>query len=193
MTSESQSLADAIIRDHVVYAMGAAALPIPAVDVAAVTAVQLDLVRRLAAAYDRRWDRARAEAIVLSLAGASLARIAASAVKVFPGVGWLAGGATQIALSGASTYAVGQVFCAHFAGRGELADLDVEALRERYRSLVRKGRELAEVLREKVLAGDAPPVEEVAETLEQLGRLRDAGVITPEEFERLKRPLLETW
>lgn len=187
---EIRSLADALIRDHAVYAMGAAAIPIPVFDIVAVTGVQVDLVRRLAEAYDVRWDRSRGEAIVLSLAGASLARLGASVIKVFPGVGWLLGGATQIALSGASTYAVGQVFCNHFADHGELEEMDADALRSRYESFVSKGREMAHVLREAAFGDTSPSIEELAGTLEQLGRLRDAGVITTEEFDRLKAPLV---
>ena len=34
---ETRSLADSLIRDHAVYAMGAAAIPIPAFDIMAVT------------------------------------------------------------------------------------------------------------------------------------------------------------
>ena len=161
-------------------------------DVVAVTGVQGDLVHELADAYEARWDRARVEAIVLSLVGASLARLAASAVKILPGVGWFIGGATQIGLSGASTYAVGQVFCTHFAERGELEDVDAEALRSRYDAFVEKGMQMAQVLREKTFGGSArESIEELSDTLEQLGRLREAGVITPEEFARLKAPLVD--
>ena len=125
--------------------------------------------------------------------GASLARLTASAVKILPGVGWLVGGATQIGLSGASTYAVGQVFCAHFAERGAVEDVDAEALRSRYESFVEKGMQMAQVLREKARGGSArASIEELGDTLEQLGRLREAGVITPEEFERLKAPLVDS-
>lgn len=188
---EARSLADTVIADHVVYAMGVALIPVPVVDVAAVTAVQVDMVRTLADAYSVQWDHTRGKAIVLSLVGASLARLGASAVKVLPGAGTVIGGATQVVLSGASTYAVGQIFCAHFDERGTLEDLDPEALRSRYWELLEKGKQIAQVLREKALGMDEPSIEELTHTLERLGKLKAAGVISQEEFERLKAPLID--
>lgn len=42
-------------------------------------------------------------------------------------------------------------------------------------------------------AAAAPtPTGGMAEQLEQLGKLRDSGVLTPEEFERAKQKILET-
>jgi membrane protease subunit (stomatin/prohibitin family) len=38
----------------------------------------------------------------------------------------------------------------------------------------------------------ATPTGGMAEQLEQLGKLRDKGVLTPEEFERAKQKVLET-
>ena len=39
---------DEIIRQHAVFGMAAGAIPIPVVDVAAVTAIQIDMIRQLA-------------------------------------------------------------------------------------------------------------------------------------------------
>jgi uncharacterized protein (DUF697 family) len=189
---EKRSLADTVIADHVAYAMGAALIPLPVVDVAAVTAVQVDMVRTLADSYSVGWDQNRAKAIVLSLVGASIARLGASAVKVVPGAGTVIGGATQVVLSGASTYAVGQLFCAHFGDRGTLADFDTEVFRDRYMELLEKGKQVAQALREKALGMDEPSVEELADTLERLGKLKAAGVISQEEFDRLKAPLIDS-
>ncbi len=191
---ESKARADAIIADHVVYSMLAAAIPVPVADIAAVTAVQLDMVRGLAEHYSVKYEVERGKAIVLSLAGASAARLGASAVKMLPLAGTLIGGATQIVLSGASSYAVGEVFRRHFEADGSLSDLDPDDLRRRYREYVQKGREIARTLRERAMPFCEPEragAEEVAETLERLERLRACGAISQEEFDRLKKPLLE--
>lgn len=187
---EPRPVSEAIVTDHVGYAMLSAMIPVPVADVAAVTLVQLDMVKELAAAYDVDYDHARGKAVVLALTGATAARLGASALKALPFGGTLLGVATQVGLSGASTWAVGQVFMNHFEERGSFEDLDPEELRDRYRHYVERGKEIARALRDTALPRFEPSVEEVADTLERLGKLRDAGVLEDEEFRRLKSEAL---
>lgn len=178
--------AEAIVLNHVAYAMGAALVPLPLVDVAAVTLVQLDMVRRLAEHYRVASDGPRVEAAVLSLVGASAARVGASVVKALPGGGWVLGGATQVVLSGAATWALGEVYRQHFEDSGSLDDVDFDALRERYRGFVARGREIARGLRDHLGPGEVGEPEGPRETLDRLARLRSAGAITEEEYRRLR-------
>lgn len=175
--------ADAAIREHVGYAVAASAIPVPIADVLAVTAVQLDLVRQLARMYEADYDEAWGKATVAALTGASLARFGASAVKAVPGVGWFVGFGTQAVLSGASTWAVGQIFRRHFAAGGTPDTFDLAPMRERYRDWVERGKEIVESMSES-------RTERVAAALERLARLRDEGALSGEEFERLKREAL---
>ena len=185
-TTRIQTEADDIITNHVGYAMAAAAIPVPLADIAAVTLVQLDMVKALSAAYSTDYDESRGNAILVSLAGASLARLGASAFKVIPVAGSLLGAAAQIALSGASTYAAGQVFRGVFAdSNNTLAGVDPEALRRRYEQYVEKGREIARSLRDTAIGSDDEADQEA--NTERLDRLRRAGVITDAEFDRLTR------
>ena len=186
---ETPDVSDRLITQHVGLAMGAAAIPIPIADLAAVTLVQIDLVQRLADRYAVDFDRARARAAVLALAGATFARLGASLVKALPGAGWLLGASTHAALAGATTYALGHVYREHFETRGSLEGPDAEALRARYEAYVRRGRELARELRERVYFDDE--VDEEMERLSRLSRLRRAGVLTEEEFRRLVEPLID--
>ena len=184
---ETQDLTDRLIAQHVGMAMGAAAIPIPLADLAAVTLVQIDLVQRLADRYSVDSDRTRARAAVMALAGASLARLGASAVKALPGAGSLVGGATHVALAGATTWALGRVYREHFETHGSLEGPDADALRQRYDEYVQRGRELARELRQRVSFDEA--VDDRAEALERLGRLRRAGVLKDDEYRRLVEPL----
>jgi uncharacterized protein (DUF697 family) len=176
-----------LILKHVGAAMAAAATPVPLVDIAAVAVIQVALVRRLARRYGVEYDVARSRAAVLAVAGASLARMGASAVKSLPGGGWLLGSATQAALSGASTYALGEVYREHFARSGTLDALDGEALRARYREAVERGREVVRTLRRSMREEAVAPDDHRA-TRERLERLRRTGVLTEAEFERLIEP-----
>ena len=186
----SKDPTERLITRHVALAMGAAALPVPLADVAAVTWVQVDLVERLARHHGVTGDRSRARAAVLALAGATAARLGGSLVKAVPGGGWLVGGATQLVLAGATTYALGQAYREHFEADGSLEAPDFESLRERYESYVERGRELARGLREGVVFDDEIDPEVEAE--ERLRRLWKAGVLTEAEYRRLTETLPET-
>jgi uncharacterized protein (DUF697 family) len=176
-----------LILKHVGAAMVAAAIPVPLVDIAAVAVIQVALVRRLARRYGVEYDVARSRAAVLAVAGASLARVGASVVKSLPGGGWLLGSATQAALSGASTYALGEVYRDHFARGGTLDALDGETLRTRYREAVERGQEVARTLR-RSMRDEAVAPDEHRAIRERLERLRSTGVLTQAEFERLVEP-----
>lgn len=179
------SSADRMITRHVALAMGAAALPAPLVDVAAVTWVQIDLVKRLAVRHGIASDSARAKAAVLALAGATAARIGGSLVKSVPGGGLIIGSATQIALAGATTYAIGKVYHEHFEALGTLDAPDFDRLRDRFDAHLERGRRLAQELREKVTFDDE--IDPDLEARERLEGLHRSGVITDEEFCRLTK------
>jgi len=50
MTNKREE-ADKIIKSHVLWAVGAGLVPLPLFDVAAVTAIQMDMLKQLAALY----------------------------------------------------------------------------------------------------------------------------------------------
>ena len=81
---DTQTKADTAIRDHVGYAMLAGSIPVPLADIAAVTLIQLDLVKQLAGIYEMKYDETRGKAIVSALSGATAARVGASAATVMP-------------------------------------------------------------------------------------------------------------
>ena len=101
--------ADKIVRSHVLWALGAGLMPVPLFDIAAVTALQMDMLKQLADVYEADFSKSTGKTFVSALAGSTTARIGASLVKAVPGVGTVLGGVSMSALSGASTYAVGQV------------------------------------------------------------------------------------
>ena len=120
----TQQRADQLISHHVAGAAAAAAIPIPLVDLVAVTAVQLAMVKKLARLYGGRVDIDAAGAVGVGLFGALLPRVVASALKILPGIGTLGGAAAQCALSGATTWALAQ----SFRDRLEPASPDPDAL-----------------------------------------------------------------
>ena len=136
--------ADTIIRNHVIWSMGAGMIPILIADIFAVSALQLDMIRQMCSVYDVDFKETQGKALVTSLTSSALARIGAgSVIKLIPGLGSFIGGATVSVFAGASTYALGEVFKKHFASGGTILDFDPDRLRKYYKEKFEKGKKIA--------------------------------------------------
>ncbi len=123
-----------IVDRHALYAAAAGVLPIPALDVAAIAAVQLAMLRSLAGHYAVPFTRHRGQAIVTALAGGLLPTAAGRGVLKFlikhiPIAGTVFSLTTVSALASAVTYAVGQVVIRHLESGGTLEGIDIGAAR----------------------------------------------------------------
>lgn len=142
---------DSIIRNHMVWSMGAGLIPVPIADFFAVSAIQLDMIRQIAKVHDIDFSEQAGKASITALTGSGLARLGARAVKFIPGVGSILGGITMSALSGASTYALGEVFSKHFETGGTFLDFDVDRVKKFYDEKFEKGKDIAkEITQEEV-------------------------------------------
>lgn len=178
--------ADAIIRTHVLWAMGGGLIPLPLVDFAAVTAIQLEMLQQLARLYQVDYSQSTGKAFVSALTGTTIARLGASLVKAIPGIGTIIGGASMALTSGASTYAVGQVAINHFSNSGTLNNFAEDQLKKVYDSAFEKGKSyVSDLENEKDEAAN------IYQALEKLGKLKEMGVLTDEEFQAKKKQLLE--
>ncbi len=165
--------------------MGAGLIPIPLFDIAAVTAIQMDMLKQLAELHGVDYSSSMGKGFVSALTGSTLARMGASAIKLIPGIGTFIGGVSMSVMSGASTYAVGQVASTYFATNGDLSKIDLDWAKQTYKDAFDKGKEFVSGLdQEKGKARD------VYESLERLGQLKEKGIITEQEFEEQKQKLL---
>lgn len=140
--------ANSIVRNHVIWSMGTGAIPIPVVDFFAVSAVQLDMVRQLSKLYELDFKETEGKALVTSLTGSGLASMGArSAAKLIPGIGTIVGSVTMSILSGATTYALGEVFKEHFDTGGTFLDFDPGRLKKYYQEKFEKGKKVAQDLK----------------------------------------------
>jgi len=184
---------DKIISRHILFSMTAGAIPIPLVDIAAVTAIQVDMIKQIAEVYNVPFDNDKGKSIVTSLAGASLAhmggatagRIGASVLKSIPLVGTFLGVSTQVVLSGATTYAIGKAFDLHFSKDGTFVDFKAEEIKKSFDEFFQKGKEIVEKLKKDTKDEDA------LDTIEKLNKLKESGAITKKEFEDAKKKILE--
>ena len=161
----------------------------PFVDFAAVTGVQVNMVRSLSKLYGKDFNEQIGKSLVTALVGTSLARMAASAVKTIPLLGSILGTATQAVLSGASTYAVGQVFIHHFDKGGSLSDFSPEDLKEKYKAEFERGKEFS-IRAEKEQKSNMQSKEDIFNALEKLNSLKEKGIVSEEEYQAQKAKLL---
>jgi uncharacterized protein (DUF697 family) len=210
--SESRH-ADTIIRNHVVWSMGAGLVPIIVLDIVAVSATQIDMIRQLSKAYGKEFNETQGKAIVSALASSTFARMGArSLAKMIPVVGSIIGGVTASIFAGASTFALGQVFKKHFESGGTILDLDVDRFKSMYKEQFEKGKEIVDKWKGEVIDKNDPgraPKEEIkqeiveeepaektekdliVDKLHELKELRKNELISEKEYADLKDNLLK--
>ncbi|MCS7020112.1 MAG: DUF697 domain-containing protein [Cytophagales bacterium] len=199
---------EAVIRSSVIWSMGAGLIPIPVADMVAVTAIQMDMLKQLCMIYEINFSESQFKTLLATLTGSALSRMGAEAIKVIPGLGNVIGGVSMAVISGATTYAVGQVFMTHFENGGNMQNFDVESFKDFYKKQFERGKAFVEELRKekttnqsaKAASGEQPPqsansstnANDILSKLRELSDLLDKGLITPEEFKLLKENLLKT-
>ena len=213
--------ADKIVQNSVLWTIGAGFIPIPIADMVAVTAIQIDMIKKIAELYELSYSEANLKSWLSTLSGSVMSRFGADAIKFIPGIGSVIGGISVAALSGSSTYAVGQVFIEHFENGGNFSDFQVESFVDFYKKQFDKGKAFVDDLQgKKEKAEDVPFVEvkeemkpskeagapsgnsastnssgasndELVKRLKELSELRQQGIITEDEFKMLKDKLIK--
>jgi len=199
--------AQPIIKRHVLFSAGAGFIPLPIVDIAAVTAIQLDMLRQLCKLYGQDYQDSSGKGFVGAIMGTTIGRIAAysvgSVLKGIPIIGSVLGGVTVSAFAGATTYAIGQVVAQHFASGGSITEFDADELREFYEEQLKKGKavvndwkeeveDLAEEMEEEITEKMDDLFESELETkLKRLEELKAAGLVTETEYKRIKNRILK--
>ena len=122
-------LAEKRIEYYARWAAATGAIPAPILDLAALTAVQLKMLKTLAKIYGIEFKETYGKAVLGSVLGALVPTKLAfgglgMAIKSIPGIGTIAGMAAVPGFNYASTHAVGKVFEKHFASGGKMLSLD---------------------------------------------------------------------
>jgi len=192
-----------VIRNHVMWAMGAGLIWVPIVDFLAVSAIQLDMIRQLCKIQGKDFGENQGKAIITALTSSGASKIASRAVKFIPGIGTILGGITMSVMSGASTYAMGQVFKKHLEDGGTILDFDPRAFQKKYDEWFEKGKEYAESLsKSKKAENEEAPKSEQSQTsnndktrsaidqLKDIAELKEKGLLTEEEYLQFKKKIL---
>ena len=131
-SSDNSEPASEIINNATKWSAAAAVVPVPYLDLIALGAVQLNMVRDLGKLYGQyTTDKVIKSAIgaLLGTLGPAVvsAGILGSSLKLIPVSGTLLGSAGMAAGGSAATYAIGKVFLSHFEKGGSIDDLDADA------------------------------------------------------------------
>ncbi len=187
--------ADKIIKNHVIMSLGVAAIPVPMLDLFFIYYIQSDMLKQLSMHYNKNYFGMEGKAFISALTSVGVARLAASFVKGIPGVGSFVGGATSVALSGASTYALGKVAAHFFYNDLELSDINMDLAKSLFEQELKKGKEFAQKIvdqREEKMNNMTTEESIRQEELEKaiyeklitLKKMRDDNLITEEEYQK---------
>lgn len=146
-----------MVRKYSLWAGGAGLIPLPALDIVAVSGIQAKMLKELADAYHVDFSQELVKVSIGALVGGvmptQLGRgIVGGLIKSIPVVGQAVGGLTVAIFSAASTFAVGKVFVQHFASGGTFLDFDPAAVRDYYKEQFAEGAKLAS----EATAGETP-------------------------------------
>jgi uncharacterized protein (DUF697 family) len=155
LNESKQAQAEAIINKYVPWSMGAGFVPVPLLDVVALTGIQVKMLAEISALYGVQFAENRGKSIVVSLLGGLgstglAAGALGSLVKAIPGVGMWVGAATLPVLGGAVTFAVGKVFIQHFESGGTFLNFDSMQARKAFAERFEEGKKEAVALGQKV-------------------------------------------
>lgn len=139
---------DRLIKNHVWASVGVGLVPIPLLDMVALTGIQINLVRKIANVYGIPFMKDKVKNILGALVGSVIPStmglpLGASMAKFIPVIGQTVGAVTMPVISGAATYAVGKVFTQHFASGGTLLTLDPEKVKAYFAEMFEKGKAVA--------------------------------------------------
>ena len=142
-SKSTQKKTDEIIMRHIYGSLAAGLIPVPFVDFAAVSGIQLNMLRKLSEIYNAPFSKDMVKNLIGAMLGgsapASAGRVLSSAVKAVPVVGQIVGGVGTSMFSGASTYAIGHVFNRHFAEGGTFLTFNPEKAKAFYAEMFKKG------------------------------------------------------
>lgn len=140
--SEAQN----IVETNVITSMASGLIPIPLFDMISLTNIQFHMIQTLAEHYEIPVDNIN-KSLITSLISGSLPIASVlglgSFMKSIPGIGSLAGSGSVAVISGAISYAVGQVFIRHFEQNGTLEDFNPGSAKDYFNEQFQAGKLIA--------------------------------------------------
>ncbi|MGO1121111.1 YcjF family protein [Rhodovibrionaceae bacterium A322] len=139
--AEAHRLAEAqsMVRRLSAWSFGAGCIPVPVLDMATVTGVQLNMINKLSKLYGHSFSEHTAKNIITALLGSIVPNVltwgsVGSAIKAIPVIGAPLALLTMPSFSAAATYAIGRVYIQHLEAGGTLLDFNPEEMKAHFRA-----------------------------------------------------------
>jgi uncharacterized protein (DUF697 family) len=150
--SEKQQQSLKIVKRAMWWSMGAGLVPLPILDLVAVSGVQLKMLCDLSKIYDLPFQKSRVSAVVGSLVGFVVPHavsygLIGSLAKAIPWGGVIAVAPSMALFSGACSWALGNVFIQHFESGGTFLDFNPDAVKEYFRAQFEEGKKVAAAMK----------------------------------------------
>lgn len=146
--SEKEQKALKTVKNYMWWSMGAGLIPVPFVDLVAVSGVQLKMLAEISKIYGVQFQESRGKAVVGALIGSIVPSAMSfgavgSLLKAVPLVGALVGTPSMVVFCGASAWALGKVFIQHFESGGTFLDFNPAEVKEHFQEQFEEGRKMA--------------------------------------------------
>jgi len=144
ITTDREQEAEKIVRNYMFGNAAVGLIPLPFLDLVALTGVQLKMVHSLSHLYGVPFNKDAVKGILASLAG-SLGALTVgaglfmSAMKIVPAFAMTVGFLAVPAASAAFTYAVGRAFIMHFEAGGNILNFDPKAMHSYFKKFYNEG------------------------------------------------------
>jgi uncharacterized protein (DUF697 family) len=150
--SEKQQQSLKVVKRAMWWSMGAGLVPLPILDLVAVSGVQLKMLSDLSTIYDLPFQKSRVSAVVGSLVGFVVPHalsygLIGSLAKTIPWGGAIAVAPSMALFSGACSWALGNVFIQHFESGGTFLDFNPDAVKEYFRAQFEEGKTVAAAMK----------------------------------------------
>jgi uncharacterized protein (DUF697 family) len=128
------AVANIIVDKYTKWSFGTGLIPIPAVDLVALTGIQIKMISEIAKVYGQSYSENKIRGTVSAVIGGSFPQTLGGAglssfLKAVPVIGTLSALAFMPVVSAASTNAVGTTFIRHFENGGTLLDLNLASIK----------------------------------------------------------------
>ena len=145
--SETRLAAQKIVTRWSRWSLLASVVPLPFVDMAAITSVQVKMIYELCKTYEVDFEHKAALAIASGVAGGAAVQtlagvVAKQMVRFAPGVGQVFMFAVEPAISYVTTQAIGATFISHFETDGRMHDFNPENIKQYIAAQIEKRKQM---------------------------------------------------
>jgi uncharacterized protein (DUF697 family) len=137
------SAADNTIKYYCFWSFSTALIPVPLVDLAAMSAIQVKMISELSELYEVPFSQGLAKKAIATLVASASSSSFASLIKLVPGIGYFGLAIPLATLNVSYTYAVGKIFAQHFQSGADLASFDPNAQKANFKEKLEEGKEYA--------------------------------------------------